>query len=217
MGVRTLSTGRRRRAFTLIEMLVVIAIIAILAALLFPALGTARTRAKKTQCLNNVRQIAAATVTQFGELGDKLPFREGGNFAYGFAAEQLLPYLGGNLKVFDCPANTGNQGDLNCKLPSTNVWTEYEFNSYVCSYGTAASTRDKRQSGIIDASQVAYVYDIPYDAYNGARTAHPGGGANVGYLDGHAAWRSMEDMKIRPAGDEFYRWGHDYARIAEGK
>jgi prepilin-type processing-associated H-X9-DG protein/prepilin-type N-terminal cleavage/methylation domain-containing protein len=122
---------KTRRAFTLVELLVVIGIIAALIAILMPALGKAREQANAIKCLSNTRNLGNALVLFTQDHKGYLPkawFNDGpvgsplAVPAWPYRAPRLgwdfllLRYLGNNKEVFRCPNDEygqfrGNQAD----------------------------------------------------------------------------------------------------------
>jgi prepilin-type N-terminal cleavage/methylation domain-containing protein/prepilin-type processing-associated H-X9-DG protein len=113
--------SRRPRGFTLIELLVVIAIIAVLIALLLPAVQAAREAARRSQCVNNLKQIGIAIHNYHGTIGTLPPgyLFKGGWDQWSSSVCLLSTIEQGNLYNSLNFANVNNPGAPNNPANST--------------------------------------------------------------------------------------------------
>ena len=139
----------RHRGFTLIELLVVIAIIGILAALLLPALSSAKRRAQQIQCLGNIRQLTLASSVYASESEAMAAYSNTDNPG---ALWMGMGYFGNQKRILICPVtrlptpppagNGPGAADLTWAWnDATNLYTgSYAFNGWLYDKAEYAGT-----------------------------------------------------------------------------
>jgi len=204
----------RKKAFTLIEILVVIGIIALLAAILFPILSRAREKARTTNCANNEHQIALA-VMQYTQDHDRRfpPVRAADPDGWTVAIKIS------DGSIFQCPSEGTSPKDgfsdywFNSELmwtrwsvdhitPSlSDVRVRYPANTILLGDGDAGGT-DYNLGAAYDGSTDPTI--TGWSCAPGYATRHSGG-ANYAFVDGHVKWLNPASVNTTDvaAGDNF--------------
>ena len=184
----------RRGGFTLIELLVVIAIIAILAAMLLPALGAAKARAQRIQCVSNLKQQGIACMMYLDDNKDRFPSNDRGiDYTYyswggklglegpetGNQFRMLNPYIVksgavttnemGAALAFLCPSDNGALKGAWAKDLKPRVFDQDGSSHF---YNCSANNNDgdkglfhKKSSDVRTASKVILANDFSFNCY----------------------------------------------------
>lgn len=112
----------KRSAFTLIEILVVIGIIAVIAAILFPVFASVRERGRRTACLSNERQLGMAMLQYVADNGETFP--GGVTWAGDRWVSQTYPYVK-STTLFQCPSDGSTAGTADA---TGGFWVSYGLN-----------------------------------------------------------------------------------------
>jgi prepilin-type N-terminal cleavage/methylation domain-containing protein/prepilin-type processing-associated H-X9-DG protein len=229
-GIEMKTDTLARRGFTLIEILVTIAIIAILAAILFPVFARARENARRASCMSNLKQIGLGMMMYVQDYDGKYFYRTYGSGGPGSTTGVvstwypatglqwlLKPYIQ-NTQVFICPSFGKNQvaygynynaattqmTESSIELPSQMLaFVDDQFNGYVAYIPSPASTGSWY-------SNFCKVVDSPdgcADASDRFYGRHLGG-VNVAFMDGHAKWLTVTAVYNNGNPDPLYT-GHD--------
>jgi prepilin-type N-terminal cleavage/methylation domain-containing protein len=150
-----------KRGFSLVELLIVIAIIATLAALLLPVFDKARGAAKRADCINNLAQINHAVLIYADDHADAMRGLTNGDKIYYTYKNSLGPYLSRssantNDALFACPAD-----DFNCDDPQIKAFFLFDPVSGTSFYRQATTHYD------------SYFFNGSADAGDDPRSARP--------------------------------------------